>query len=316
MAVSTRKAGSSRSPGAGREQTMAAIASVVETQVVPRLLAAHQVPQRRDAAPARGAASSASLDGAFIAEFAAELIASDEAAVQARVARLRQGGQHQEAMSAESVCLEALAPAARHLGDLWAADLCSFIEVTTGAALLQRLMNMLRPAFTVRAVSGMRVRRAMLVAAPGEQHRFGLSMLAEFFRKDGWQVALPNAATIAQIVASAAGRPLELVGLSCGGDRHLGALAACIAALRASAANPGLIIMVGGPIFLARPELVRTVGADATAADAEQAVKRARELLSQRREATAGDGAAVSVLRPARKRIPAVAGGRTAMHAR
>ena len=315
MAVSTRKAGSSRSQSSAREQTMSAIASVVEAEIVPRLLAAHAARLRGDSTPAHALTpqvtpgSARTLDAADVADFAAELIASDEASVEARVARLREAG-----MSAEAVCLAALAPAARYLGELWHADRCSFIEVTTGTALLHRMMNRLRPAFAVRAASGAQARRAILVAAPGEQHRFGLSMLAEFFRKDGWQVALPNANTTAQIVANATGRPVELVGLSAGSDRHLGALAACIAALRAGAANPDLIIMVGGPIFLARPELVRAVGADATASDAQEAVECATALLKALRSAPAHAGQAVQLL--PRPRTPAAACGRTVSHAR
>ncbi len=254
---------------------------------------------RGDATPAHALpavppapAAVAALDDGFVADFAAELIAGDAARVQARVAALREAG-----MSAEAVCLHALTPAARRLGDLWAADRCSFIEVTTGTALLHGLMNALRPDFKARPVAGMRARRAMLVTAPGEQHRFGLSMLAEFFRKDGWQVSLPNATTTAQVIALAAARPLDMVGFSAGGEGHLGALAACIAAVRA-AAGPDLLIMVGGPVFLARPELVRMVGADGTGADAEAAVQRAASLLKSRR-------AAAIVPMPVRRRLPA-----------
>jgi methanogenic corrinoid protein MtbC1 len=37
--------------------------------------------------------------------------------------------------------------------------------------------------------------------------------------------------------------------------------------------------MVGGPVFVAKPELARRVGADATAADARGAVTQAERLL-------------------------------------
>ena len=40
--------------------------------------------------------------------------------------------------------------------------------------------------------------------------------------------------------------------------------------------------MVGGPLFLQRPELVTRVGADATAADAPAAVRQASGLLAMR----------------------------------
>ena len=310
MAVSTQQAGSSarRSSAApaatARDQTLAAIASVVATEIVPRLLAAQQarfggatVAQAAAAAPSSSASADAAPtsseevpvtrdpapsapDADFIVQLADDLITANLVAIRQRIEQLSQGG-----MTAEQLCLLALAPAARRLGDLWASDQCSFLEVTTGTALLHGIMNELRPAFQNRVVTGVRRRSAVLVTAPGEQHRFGLSMLAEFFRKDGWQVVLPTGTTIAQITAVAATRPVDMVGFSAGSDRNLGALAACIAALRASSYNPDIIVMVGGPIFLERPELVRDVGADATAADAEEAVQRAQALLKTRRSA-------------------------------
>ena len=315
MAVSTKQADSTlKNPSAtqatpARDQTLAAIAHVVAMDIVPRLLAAQQARLRGeasstqasastdtrstgtgktpDAAPANAGATNASPDprasapdATFISRLTDELIAGDIAAVKQRIELLSHGG-----LTAEQLCLLALAPAARHLGDLWNMDRCSFLEVTTGTAMLHGIMNELRLAFRNRVFAGVRRRSAVLVTAPGEQHRFGLSMLAEFFRKDGWQVALPTGTTIAQITAVTAGRPVDLVGFSAGSDRHLGGLAACIAALRASSYNPDIIVMVGGPIFLERPELVESIGADATAADAEDAVLRAQVLLKTRRAA-------------------------------
>ena len=302
MAVSKQQAGNiPERPYAtpARDQTLAAIARVVAADVVPRLLAAQQARLRGEAAAMQApaatgmsktpdaaptspdAASAASaLDGEFVDRLTDELIACDIGAVKERIELLSQGG-----LTAEQICLLALAPAARRLGDLWDMDRCSFLEVTTGTAMLHGIMNELRLAFRHRIIAGVRRRSAVLVTAPGEQHRFGLSMLAEFFRKDGWQVALPTGNTIAQITAVTAARPVDLVGFSAGSDRHLGGLAACIAALRASSYNPDIIVMVGGPIFLGRPELVESIGADATAADAEDAVLRAQALLKTRRAA-------------------------------
>lgn len=319
MAVSTRQAGSSSrtsSATTARNQTLAAIASMVSTEIVPRLLAAQQA-RSGDAtakhapppafAPAafagasspsheladaeshagipveRRKASGSALsapDAGFIVQLAEDLIAGNLAAIRQRIEQLSRDG-----MTAEQLCLLALAPVARYLDDEWEADRCSFLDVTSGTAVLHGIMNELRPAFQNRAVAGVRRRSAVLVTAPGEQHRFGLSMLAEFFRKEGWQVALPTGTTIAQVTALAAARPIDLVGFSAGSDRQLGALAACIAALRASSYNPDIIVMVGGPVFLERPELVQIVGADATAGDAEEAVKRAQALLKTRRAA-------------------------------
>ncbi len=329
MAVARRRRGSSRieasaSTAAASDldhtRTLDAIAGVVEAQIVPRLLAAHQARTRAaslagDALPhpppdAPSRPDGAFPDAAFIAAFTAELIRGDHASIRARIEALSQGG-----LPAESLCLQVLAPAARQLGEMWNDDACSFVDVTTGTALLHGIMNGLRPAFCYSAVEGVRPRCAMLVTAPGEQHRFGVSMLAEFFRNDAWQVSLPTGRTIAQIAALAAARPIDMVGFSGGSDRQLGALAACIAAVRASSYNPDILVMVGGPIFAAKPDLVRLVGADATAATAEEAVHRAATLLQSRRAAIAKRVARVRSTASARITASAAACDREPSHA-
>ena len=289
--------------------TLSAIAEVVESEIVPRLLAAHEARQRAgnppplpEARPPSPEATAAAVEPGvlgqdFVVAFADELISAAHEAIQGRIDRLASGG-----MSAEDICLHALAPTARHLGELWERDLCSFIDVTAGTATLHGIMNALRPAFVSRAMTIGRARTTMLVTAPGEQHRFGLSMLAEFFRKDGWQVALPAVTTTAQIAAQAAARPIDVMGFSAGSERVLGALAACIAAVRASAYNPDMVVMVGGPIFMVRPEFVAAVGADGTAADAEEAVRRASALLKAKRAAFTKRLATRRTARSAQKR--------------
>ena len=278
--------------GLGQDRGLSAIAGVVKAEVLPRLLAAHQARGRGETPECRSRPPVP--DAAFIAAFGAALIAGDGPAVRSRIEQLRQGG-----MTAEAVCLQALTPAARYLGEEWDQDRCSFLEVTTGTALLHGVMNELRPAFQTRRASGSDRRRMLLFTSPGEQHRFGLSMLAEFFRKEGWDVALPNGTTIPRIAAIVASRPVDVVGFSAGSDRHLGSLAACIAALRASSRNPDVVIMVGGPVFLERPELVRKIGADATAASAETAVAQAE---AQVQACQAAAHQAASSPRPDRQR--------------
>ena len=346
MAVARQKRGSSRikasasaaTPDLDPANTLTAIANVVEAEIVPRLLAAHHArahagppadaaapdapvaeparpdaqadAMRADASEADATRADAVPDAAFIAAFTAELIRADHVAIRARIEELSLGG-----MPAEALCLQVLAPAARHLGDLWNDDACSFVDVTTGTALLHGIMNGLRPALCYGAVDGVRPRCAMLVTAPGEQHRFGVSMLAEFFRNDQWQVSLPTGRTIAQIAALAAARPIDMVGFSAGSDRQLGALAACIAAVRASSYNPDILVMVGGPIFTAQPDLVRLVGADATAANAEEAVHRAGSLLQARRAVIAKRVARVRSSASARITVSAATRGREPSHA-
>ena len=53
-----------------------------------------------------------------------------------------------------------------------------------------------------------------------------------------------------------------------------------IRAIRRSSLNRNIGVLVGGPIFVAHPELVARVGADATAIDGGQAALQAENLLT------------------------------------
>lgn len=73
-------------------------------------------------------------------------------------------------MPVESLYLDLLAPAARHLGELWCADACDFASVTLALGRLQKVMHQLSPAFEGDVQHREHGRRALLVPVPGEQH--------------------------------------------------------------------------------------------------------------------------------------------------
>ena len=70
-----------------------------------------------------------------------------------------------------------------------------------------------------------------------------------------------------------------VVGFSVGSVVRLDALAEAIRKVRRLSRNRAIGVMVGGPVFLERPELVAMIGADATATDGRQAVLQAHRLL-------------------------------------
>jgi methanogenic corrinoid protein MtbC1 len=67
--------------------------------------------------------------------------------------------------------------------------------------------------------------------------------------------------------------------LSIGSERRLDWLRRCIVEVRSASRNPGVVVMVGGPIFTLHPDWVAGVGADATARDARDAARVATRLL-------------------------------------
>jgi hypothetical protein len=79
-------------------------------------------------------------------------------------------------------------------------------------------------------------------------------------------------------------RWFDVIGFSIGNDRRIELLAALIRAIRKTSRNRSLRVMVGGPLLLARPQVVALVGADATAPDARQAMLAAERLMAMRDE--------------------------------
>ncbi len=181
-------------------------------------------------------------------------------------------------VSAEALCLDTLAPAARRLGELWVDDRCDCAAVTAGVGVLRHMLRELDADFTPPIPANDPPRRILLATAPGEQHGLGLAMVAAFLRRAGWAVTLgePRANAIA---AQLRDEDFAILGLSVSSDRLLPVLRSTIRLARRASRNRSLAVMVGGPIFNERPGLAVTMGADATAADAQQAVIVAAELL-------------------------------------
>ena len=173
----------------------------------------------------------------------------------------------------ESVFLDLLSPAARHLGDLWLADRLSFFDVTAGLGRLQAVVRALGPNFEGFGGGGGPGRRILLSPVAGEQHVFGLSIVAAFFRRAGWTVAFEPVGVADDLIARVRTGGFDAVGLSAAGDGAASLLPAQIEAIRRAAGPRGIAVLAGGPAFLADPDLCRQVGADAVARDATEAVR-------------------------------------------
>lgn len=258
----------------------------IEGEVIPRLVMAH-----RDSQDRRRQRESAivDLDDRTVEELTRIVLLEDDDTAWGYVQALRSQG-----ASYESLFLDLLAPTARRLGDLWVADVCDFTEVTIGLGRLQSVLRRLSLSARERAVDRQEPgRRALLAAAPGEQHTFGVLMVAEFMRRGGWDVAGEPGLSSADIVDMVAREWFAVVGLSLYSDRSVDVVAGCIKSIRRASRNRSIGILVGGRVFAEHPELTPLVGADATAADAPRAAIQADNLLAllpMRGGAGAGDG--------------------------
>jgi MerR family transcriptional regulator, light-induced transcriptional regulator len=255
-------------------ERVAHLARTLELEVIPRLAASHRGQARADAS---NDAHVPLLAAADIDAFTTQVIAGDELHLSGLVARLRANG-----ASIESIFTELLAPTARHFGELWTEDLCDFTTVTVGLGRLQRLMRELSPAFGTEVAHPPCGRRALLVRAPGEQHSFGLSMVAEFFRRAGWEVMAGGAESENDPITAVRREWFDVAGFSVGSEARLDWLPGCIAAVRQASRNHSLRVLVGGPVLFVRPELAAQVGADAGCAEGSAAPTLAESLLAGR----------------------------------
>ncbi|WP_428374616.1 cobalamin-dependent protein [Lichenicoccus sp.] len=213
-----------------------------------------------------------------IAALAEDAMRLDDAAI----------GRHVEAalafgLSTENILLDLLAPAARHLGGLWMEDRCTICDVTLGVMRLQARMQILLATLAPGAARPHRSERSIaLWAVPGSTHRFGVAMLAEVFRLRGWHVAHGQIDDPFQIAAVLRARAYDVVGLSlgCGEQRHV--LEECIRAARLTSRNREVIVMAGGPAFMAQEGLAGSLDVDAVADNAEDALLQAETLLDRR----------------------------------
>ncbi len=259
------------------KERLANLARTLEADVIPRLV---QACRPAAAAANAGRLSAPAQSAEQVAAFVALIVGDSDFDVQAAVDAKRRAG-----LSVEALYLDLFAPAARLLGEMWSEDECDFSTVTVALGRLQRLLRELSPAFGTEIEYPANGRRALFTQASDEQHSFGLSMVAEFFRREGWDVFGVVGCGIDDPVERVRKEWADVIGLSIGSERRLDWLRECIARMRAASCNPGVVVMVGGPLFTLHPDWVASVGADATAHDARDAPRVATRLLlaTQRR---------------------------------
>jgi methanogenic corrinoid protein MtbC1 len=247
------------------DRHLLSLVRAVEGEIVPRLLLA-----RRSPAPVTMAASGAQIHAADVEQLARLLLAEDIEAPYAHVDAIRERG-----VGERDIYLRVLAPAARRLGILWDRDECDFLQVALGLGRLHQLLQRisLQTAGPQSLESRGNGRRALLATVPGEGHCFGVMMVSQFFRQNGWDVFNEFPDSEHHLARCVRAESFAIVGLSAGTESRLEAMAAAVRTVRRNSRNAGVGIIVGGLPFQSHPEWARRVGADATAEDGEQAAR-------------------------------------------
>ena len=181
--------------------------SVIESQIIPRLLDAHPSVKALDLEQSQGDLVAASEQDML--DFAQACLATDSQAVFNHLDVLRDKG-----LGIQTVFLDVITPAARYLGDLWEQDKMDFTVVAQGLLRMHHAMRHLGYETQDGPQTAGDVRRIMLASAPGSQHILGLAMVSEFFRADHWQVVVEISTSEQALVHAVAHEWFDVIGLS------------------------------------------------------------------------------------------------------
>lgn len=258
------------------EQRRALLSTTISQQIIPRLIQAHAAHEAGEAPPDLGALTGRPISSADIRDLVRMVLLPDDHSARTSVEAMRLRG-----VPVETLFIDLLALAARHLGELWEEDLCDFADVTVGVGRLQQVMRDLSTGLVIRPLTSAQPRRILLLPSPGEQHTFGMVMVAEFFRSAGWDVDGGPAQSL-DADAQVKREWYDVVGFSLASEVNLPRLAPAITAVRQASLNPRVGILVGGPIFLRQAGLASEVGADAFAINGGLAPEIANKLVETR----------------------------------
>ena len=255
-----------------KDSCQASLMEILESQIIPNLLKVNE-----SASPffSTDRVRTNLPTQEEIARFAQLCIESDADAPDTFVQSLITEG-----LASDAIFLHLLAPAARHLGYLWDEDMCDFTQVTIGLVRMQQMTLRLGSEFQQQRKLAMDGMRALFAPVPGSQHTFGVLMVSEFFRREGWQVWMELGSSESVLLAAVEKDWFDVIGLSVGIEAHVESLTDTIRHIRLSSANRNAKILIGGPLLALSPDLYKEVGADGAASDAATAVELAQTLFS------------------------------------
>ena len=241
------------------------LSRLLQAEIIPRLMLVHRV-SPQDAPP-----SSTRPNQDDVAELTRLLCLGEPGPAQEFIEEI-----YAQGITTEAIFLDLFAPSALLVGELWAADRCTFTDVTISLSRLQYFVRKLSALFEAEEAFRPPSHIAIFAPAPGEQHVFGLMLVEEFFRRAGWDAICELPTATVSLVRQ---QFVTMIGFSAGDEDRLDPLAALITQVRAASQNSELIVMVGGTCFIDRPELVGRIGADTTAKDAREALTVMRRYL-------------------------------------
>ena len=251
-------------------ECQSSILSIIESEIIPRLLKAERVDTSHLSLvpPSRLMPSQTEIE-----TFVELCISQDPDAAQAFVNRMLAEG-----LNTDHIFLELITPAARFLGTQWETDRMDFSQVTHGLVRLHAIAHEIGFAYQDGPLIRGDVKRAMIASAPGSEHILGPTIVAEFFRKEGWQVVVEISPSANELVQAVSNEWFDTVGLSVSIEKQLTDLAMLVAKIKRFSRNPRVAVLLGGPIFTIRDLRAEDFGAGGICTNAKDAVSLAMSL--------------------------------------
>jgi len=178
-----------------------------------------------------------------VAEFCEALVQVEPAAALEFIRQRRADG-----LSRQGVYLGYIGAAAHRLGDGWQKGHLSFTEVTIGTGHLYALMRAMRSEQSHAGATFDARRHALFATVPGETHGIGITMAADLFRQEGWDIDLQIGKDHDSLVARIERLQPPIVGLSLSTDHRLDDLARLVVALRLVAPEAVIGVAPGSDI--------------------------------------------------------------------
>ncbi len=181
-----------------------------------------------------------------------------------------------DGLSIETLYLNVLFPAQQEIGRMWHGGEASVAEERVVTETTRRVMAVLSHAQSNASDVGKTVLAASVAR---DAHDIGIRAVADFFQVAGWRAISLGSDVPPQEIANAARIfDVDLVVLATTLTTQLKQLQVSIESIR-SVCGDDVKVLVGGHVFVDAPELWKSTGADAYAANAGDAVAHGARLL-------------------------------------
>ncbi|MEM9355649.1 MAG: hypothetical protein AAGB04_05510 [Pseudomonadota bacterium] len=246
------------------------IEKIIETEIIPGLKTIYG-----KTTPDKITARSSDLADEKIEHFLQLKISQEPQECRDYVDQLRRSG-----MSNRQLFGDVFGNTARRLGQLWEDDRLSFVDVTIGLSRLHGLLRDYSEVTELWKAAGSQHKSIHLMPAPGEQHIFGMLILAEHFRSQGWRVETEfSIRDAAEAQSCAESRQCSCIGFTISNERCIATLTDSVSRLRNTDKWSTGPILVGGTVVERDTALIDVVGADGSANNEIDAVSTADCLL-------------------------------------